>query len=721
MLQHQSGDTGNLRSGHGSTGHQTVLAIVQGGVNAAADAGDIGLQRQVGSNTPGGEAGHLASGCVGDLDQLVGDGQGLDSGVSHLLAVFQGNQGDADVGVILVVQQVHAEAVDVAGCVVPDDCADGAGGLGVVSLLTECQGAALDDSDLALDQAVALFIIEVLGSAQAVDDDVLGLHACQEVVHQVVALVIGSGIVVADLGAVSQSEVMHGQLCVVSGCDGGGICEDAGGADGGVVGVLSTVQVSAPHVHVGADVLVTGGDGSDDVLRVQTLVDHVDLGVLGGETCSGTQRQVDNVSAQGHGVLNGCDDIVGVSTAGSAEDLQNQNLCVGSHTGDGSALGDICSGDTGNMSTVVALVVLAVVCGQIVIAVVEGIGNLLAAVQLGCSQLGLACNSVQVAHDLCDVLSSHGCALGSSGEAGMIQIQAGVDDGDLHALAGVTQLVPHISDAGEAGSGRSVGVCNGLGGGDCIVNGHDVNALDVFELSDLLKILELSLDGEGVGQVSELITDIQLTALENGLLDLIDDLVLDIDQILLLGGSDLGNRSILLCQRSLLHHHECGDGLVLGEDFCGFLQLLQGVTQLGLGVQGNAGSLVGLGSNPGTIGAGLDLRHHAILFLQGADLVGIGVLRNQQAVALRRLVFGDGAAGVVLVVQDTILADRHGGDSGRECTDQHADNKQHGQQAFASHKIPPVFNCYRNGKRDPVHLQVFLFRSKKYTTGQYTL
>ena len=716
VLQHQSGDACNLRSGHGSTGHQTVLAIVQGGVNAAADAGDIGLQRQVGCNAPGGEVGHLASGCVGDHDQLVGDGQGLDSGVSHLLAVFQGDQGDADVGVVLVVGQVHAEAVDVAGCVVPDDGADSTSVLGIVSLLTEGQGATLDDSDLAIDQAVAVFVIEVLDIAQTVDDDVLGLHASQEVVHQVVALVIGSGIVVADLGAVSQSEVVHGQLSIVSGCDGGGICEDAGGADGGVVGVLSTVQVSAPHVHVGADVLVTGGDGSDDVLRVQTLVDHVDLGVLRGETGCGTQGQVDNVSAQSHGVLNSGNDIVGVSTAGLAEDLHDQQLCIGSHTDDGSALGGVCSGDTGNVSAVVALLVLAVVCGQIVVTVVVSIGNLLAAVQVSCSQAGLTSVGVQILQNIGDVLVSHGCALGSSGEAGMIQIQAGVDDGDLHALAGVTQLVPNISHAGEAGSGRGVGVCNVLGG-DGVVNGHDVDGLNAVDLSDLFQILELSLDGEGVGQVGELITDIQLSALQNGLLDLLDDLILDIDQILLFGSSHLGDRSILLGQRCCLHHHECGDDVIFLDGNCGFLQFLQGAFQLSLVGQGNAGSLVRLGSDPRALRAGNDLRHHAIL--QGAN--AIGILGNQHAIRLRRLVFGDDAGGVVLVVQDTILADRHGGDSGRECTDQHADNKQHGQQAFASHKIPPVFNCYRNGKRDPVHLQVFLFRSKKYTTGQYTL
>ena len=716
VLQHQSGDTCNLRSGHGSTGHQTVLAIVQGGVNAAADAGDIGLQRQVGSNAPGGEVGHLASGCIGNHDQLVGDSQGLDSGVSHLLAVFQGNQGDADVGVILVVQQVHAEAVDVAGCVVPDDCADGAGILGIVSLLTEGQGAALDDSDLTLDQAVAVFVIEVLDLAKAVDDDVLGGGASQEVVHQVVALVIGSGIVVADLGAVSQSEVVHGQGSVVSGCDGGGICEDAGGADGGVVGVLSTVQISAPHVVVGADVLVTGGDGSDDVLRVQTLVDHVDLGVLRGETCGGAQGQVDNVSAQGHGVLNCGNDIVGVSTAGLAEDLQDQQLCIGSHTDDGSALGGVCSGDTGNVGAVVALLILAVVSRQIVIAVVEGIGDLLAAVQVCCSQAALASVGVQIFQNIGDVLVSHGSALGSSSEAGMIQVQAGVDDGDLHALAGVTQLVPHISNAGEAGSGRGVGVCNVLGG-DSVVNGHDVNALDVLQLSDLFQMLHLSLDGEGVGQVSELITDIQFTALENGLLDLLDDSVLDIQQILLLGSSHLGDRSILLGQRCFLHHHECGDDVIFLDGNCGFLQFLQGGFQLVILGQGDAGSLVRLGCDPGAVGAGNDLRHHAVL-IEGLNTSGIP--GNQHAVRLRRLVFGDDA-GVVLVVQDTILADRHGGDSGRECTDQHADNKQHGQQAFASHKLPPVFNCYRNGKRFPVHLQVFSFRSKKYTTGQYTL
>ena len=716
-LQHQSGDACNLRSGHGSTGHQAVLAVIQGGVDIAADAGDVGLQGQVGSNAPGGEVRHLTAGRVGDLDQLVGDSQGLDLSVSQLLAVLQGDQGDTDVGVILIVQQVHAEAVNIAGSVVPDDGADCACSLGIVCLLTECQRAALDDGDLALDQAVAVFIIEVLDIAQAVDDDVLGLHACQEVVHQIVALVVGSGIIVADLGAVSQSEVMHGQGSIVSGSDGGGICVDAGGADGGVIGVLSTVLVSAPHVVVGADVLVTGGNGSDDVLRVQALVDHVDLGVGRGETCCAAQGQVDNVSAQSHGVLKCCDNVIGMRAV-LAEDLHDQKLCIRSHTGDSGTLGGVGSSDTSNVGAVVALVVLTVVCGQRVVAVVEGIGDLLTAVQLRRSHLGLACNSVQITHDLCDVLSSHGCALGSSGEAGMIQIQTGVEDGDLHALAGVTQLVPDIRDAGEAGSSSSVGTDNRLVGGDRIVNGHNVNALDVIEPSDLLQILELSLDGEGVGQVGELITDIQLTALENGLLDLIDDLILDIDQILLLRGGDLGNRSILLCQRGLLHHHECGDGLVLGEGFCGFLQFLQGCAQLRVVHQGDAGSLVRLGSNPGTIGAGHDLRHQAAFILQGAN--GIGALRNQQAVLFRRLVFSDDA-GVVLGVQDTILADRHGGDSGGECTDQHADNKQHGQQAFASHKIPPVLNCYRNGKRDPVHLQVFSFRSKKYTTGQNTL
>ena len=61
VLQQQSGNTGDLRTSHGGTGHDAVIATVVAGEHITADTSDIGQQTQVRSSAPAGEGAHLAA------------------------------------------------------------------------------------------------------------------------------------------------------------------------------------------------------------------------------------------------------------------------------------------------------------------------------------------------------------------------------------------------------------------------------------------------------------------------------------------------------------------------------------------------------------------------------------------------------------------------------------------------------------------------------------
>ena len=678
VLHDQCGDASHLRSGHGGTGHQAVTAAVVAGVDIAADTGQVRLQAQVGGDTPGREDAHLAALGRGTLAGLGGDDQSLVLSCCHLLAVLQGDQTGGDGGIgDAIVGDLHTEVVDVLRDVVPDQNSHSASGFCVRDLGAEAQLAAADHSDLAFHQAHAVGTVEVILIAQAVDDVVLQLFTGH--VDQCVVVLIGIG--VEDLGA-SGGQVGSHDRGVLSGSDGGSIDVSTGLADSSVVGVLGTVQVSAPHVVVGAGTFVTGRNGSDDVLLCQTLVDQVDLGVAGGETCSGTQRQVDHVTAQSHGVFQSSDDVIGVSTTGCAEDLHDDQLCLGSHTDNGSAFQLVCGSDTGNVGTVVALVVGAVVSSQAVVHIVESVGDLAAAVQgLGSDGAALGV-SVQIGQDGVDVVHGQGI-LGQGGlsrKRGVIQVQTGIDDGDLHAFAVVTQILPNLCDAGH-GAGRSgVGV-GGAGFGNAgVVDGHQVDALDAVHHGDLTELTELSGDGEGVGQVGELVANFQLHAVQDFFLDLGNHGVLLAQQSLLCAGLHGVDGSVQFSQGLFFHNDECGDHIAGLVDLSGFLQLCDAFRSLGEG-QGCVQAFHG-GSGPGAVCGGLDIGLHDGIVTQVGRTSGVA--RSHDPIVFEGGV-GDLCCLFCLCGGDAVSNGRHSGNCGSQQRHHHANGQKHGQQAFDTH------------------------------------
>ena len=342
------------------------------------------------------------------------------------------------------------------------------------------------------------------------------------------------------------------------------------------------------------------------------------------------------------------------------------------------------------MGTVIALGVRAVVCGQVIVHIVEGIGNLGAAVQsLTGDGISLGV-SVQVLQNCVNVSrSQRGIGgLGLSSERGMIQIQTGIDNRDLHTLAGVAQILPDLCNAGHAAGSGGVGIGSFVGL-DGIINGHHKDALDVVHHCDLFQILELRLDGERVGQVSELITDIQFLALQQGLLDFLDDLVLNIKQLLLIGSSNSCDGAVALSQRLLFHNNERGYAFLAFEDLSGLLQLLNALRELGQG-QRDGRRNIGLGCIPGAVALsilrGLNFRKNDGIITQIEQTFGLRILGYDQIVfkggsfVFCGSFFGLFGADIGVFGRSRCI------DRGRNDRNQQAQGQKHCQQAFTSHK-----------------------------------
>ena len=675
VLHDQGGDTGHLGGSHGGAVHDTVGAVIDGGVHIAADTGDIGSQTQVGSHAPAGEGADLAAHDGGHDALGGGDGHGADLGGDHGLAV---GQGDGDGGNIAGdtcgqaagggIGHVHGE--ELAGVdVVVDDHAHGTVGLGVGQLQGEVDGAALDQGHLT--GHIEAFVVASL--TQAGDHNELQLAQGGQGVKGHIQT---TGLGVGHLG-IAVGEVGGHAVGVVGGADGGGVGVDGGGVDGCVVGVCGGVLVGAPHVLVGAGVVITAGDGDHDVLGSDALVDQVQLVVGGAEACGGAQGQVGHITAQQHGILQSGDQIVSGTGAGGTEDLHDDDLGIGSHTHHLGALDlGVGGGDTGHVGAVVALVVLAVVTDQVAVGVVEDEGHLLGVVQVLGGDIALhALVGVQVLQHIGDVLHGQGVGVrhGSGGEGGVIQVQTGIQNGDLHAGAGVAQVGPdggHAHHLTAGGGGGSDGAGQNLSG---VVHGHHEDALDTGHGGDLLQVDKLRLDGEGVGQVSKLIADGQLLTLQNVLLDLVDQNILGGDQLLLLPGGDPDDGAVELGQGGLLHDDEGGDHLVGGDDLSGPAQLF------------DAGGGVGQGQGSGSVlqgsGVPLALRFAGVFCF----LLGQRVVPQIQGTGGCLLCGSRSGRCGVLGLHGAALGPVRGVGRGSQGGHDHAQHQKQRQQSFASH------------------------------------
>ena len=632
VLQQDCHSTGNLGRSHGGTAHVAVVGAgqggISGGVDVAANAGDLGLQLQIGGDAPGGEAGH---GGV-DLEDLgigVADGQSLVFGSGQCLAgsLGNGNTGDGAVAVI----DLHQEHT---GGIVVDDAADGALLLGHGLLLGEGGGAAGDDGDLTGD----IEALVILLSADAGDH-----HILQSLTHEVVdehGALVGGGVAEAVVHAVD-GEVEHHFAVVVGGghVQSGGV---GGGSTGQTdIGVQNQGHIAAPQVHEGVVGVITGGDDDLDLGLEEQVhgVQHITGGI--GEAGGCAQGQVGGIHIQADAVLQGGHDGGPVGTAAALEHLHDDQLGIGSHTDDIGALNGVGGDDTGNVGAVVGAGE-GVVHIKIAPLVVEGEGDLVALVA-DIQQIG-ALGGVQGVPDLLNALTGHGIeklALIHGLEGGVSLQNTGIQDGDAHALTGEAGVVQHISadhGGGVAGHGGQLLLAHVLGQSE---GGSHVDLLDAGQSFQLGLVGVGSLHGEAGGTDGVGVAELHVLA-QDAL-----GICLDGVQRRLLGGlvgvdgnglsGDVTGGEFLQ-QGSILGDHDEGHVLVggvqlvllgLGEGGVtlgfqlGQLTLGDGLHQSGLGKagldgfhgSGSAAQAHGTGQGQGLSGVGGD---------QGAVLHGCG-------------------------------------------------------------------------------------------------
>ena len=291
--------------------------------------------------------------------------------------------------------------------------------------------------------------------------------------------VIGHAFISIISGSHGNGGALH--IGVVDGSHGERAGRGAGLRDGTGIHHAEIVGVDAQQGCAGA--VVAGGHAAEDALLRGLIQCALQEGNIVIEAGGAAQGQVHDVRPQLDAVLHCPEDIIGKRAAGHAEDLQAQDLCVRSNTGD-AILAAVTGRDARHMQAVgggavVHLIVAAVAVAEgdllaVVLAIAQGVDDLLG-VRLG--DLGLP----PVTEDHVRVLI----------------VDTGVDDRDHGALTGVAQLFPHLCDGGHAG-----GIVHlHLEGGDR----GDGN--DAGQSGDLLHLGHGHLRGEGADQERGLVED----------------------------------------------------------------------------------------------------------------------------------------------------------------------------------------------------------------------
>ena len=334
----------------------------------------------------------------------------------------------------------------------------------------------------------------------------------------------------------------------------------------------------------GGAVLVAGGDGQQHAVVSDAVQDFRNaLLTLGGaEAAGGAQAHVDDVRPQGHGVVRRRQDVVpgGAVGAAGAEHLHGQDLGLGGrahhvahHTGVGRR-------DAGYVDAVVTGI--AGVHVQVVIRVVEGEGHLGGVVDLAGGD-GFLLLRVQrfAGQDRFNVLFRQGRAGGSRRKALVADLQAGVQNGDDHALALVAGAVFQAAQ---------------LRGGGLHVRGHlefrrRIGGGHTGQGPDLVQLAVGHLDGEAVGGRRVGVQDLHRLTIQ----DLAGDLFLHRRLLAQHHGPvpDLAAASAALRHHRLgLQGDDGGDLLQRVNGAGGFQGLQAGVPQL-LHPFGAAGRLLG--------------------------------------------------------------------------------------------------------------------------------
>ena len=563
VLEHQGGHAGHLGGGHGGAGHELVAGAggihAVDGVDVAAGSRDLRLQLQIAGHTPGGEA---ADGLELGIVIVAGDGahHGDDAGVVGLAAVGGPHLahpadilgvvlGDGDHGNgVFQTCQVH---VDHAGLVVVYHHGGRAQSGGVVGLLQEGDLAAADEDDPAghLDARVVFGISEALQEHKAIvgagglHGGVQGGEGHISVLHIAVTqgFQVAKGVLACDQVAGEIAVIVHGGHSQGIGV---GTGSTAGGEVHIVVEEIAVVGILRPVAVVAA------GDGHDGVSLGQAVEELLVQGIIavGPARQRRAQGQVNGIRSQDQRVLHGGEDVGVVGTAVGTEDLHGQDLgigCIARHAGLPRSIHKhvlflneaVGGGDTCHMGAVLTLAVVVVGHVQAGVDIVIAKCGLGIDVQIlggqGNTRLLLTGVGVQLRQNCGNVIRFHQ-VVGLSGGGSrrlhrmeerilrkglMIGVQAGVNNGDAHARAGIARL-PGLLCAGHlAGNGHLglVGAADGCHLGlVAVLLHHPHNAVQLLNRRNRGAG---HIGGDHIGGEGQIPHHIQLPALQDLALD----------------------------------------------------------------------------------------------------------------------------------------------------------------------------------------------------------
>ena len=245
------------------------------------------------------------------------------------------------------------------------------------------------------------------------------------------------------------------------------------------------------------------------------------------------------------------------------------------------------------MGAVRALLVIVVGDVQALIYVVEAEGNLGVEINVAGAQFAVDGGGVQFRENGSDGISGggHGHILAQSGEVGVVGVQTGIDDGDLHAFTGITGS-PGALTADHHTIGGGIGLC----GFTNLVNRLNQNLLNAFHCQNLLNGAVGHIGGDAVQQPGIVVVDLQRLAIQDSLLDVFNDLGLLFFQFFddLFGTGVEGCLAVKFNNRQAIHDDQnlndliIGNKLLHGESFilqtvlrefrvdCGAIQFLKG-------------------------------------------------------------------------------------------------------------------------------------------------
>ena len=573
VLHDQSGHTGDLGRCHRGTG--VVLVGSTGrihtvhGVDLTAGSGNFGLHLQIAGNTPGAEITHhklVADDgglhLVGDVHgTLIADNAAILSGngggcVTQLVAdcLAHGNGGSG----VLVAVHVHDQSA--FGVVVNDGgdkaCIHSVGGL--CAKVDHTSGA--DEHGVGRNGAADGFhgSRHIFGSTDAVHQNVVHITCHSGQRRQ--CGTIGEGTFGVEQNFFAQANVIVGETNVVGRSDRHGVGGGGRSGDHAVIHVFHIQQTGAVDGIVCPCAGVTGSHSHDNVV-VSQAVQNVLILVVSDETLISAQGQIDHVTVQQNGVLDG-DHIVGfVSTAGAAEYLHHDDLSIGSHTLHGhlsQRIGVAAGGggdetvgrcDTGNMRTVVAHIVAVVIHNVVGIHIVDCKGDLLVdVIRAICStgqvlHIGVHIQLRQNAGDLFLIQQAQiidiflvADALGRSvllqgiqesiiAEALVIGIQASVDDRNPGACAGVSGC-PRIVGTDHGGGSGHHGLCVAGSTLQCIILIFHEDILDTTDGRNFIHLAVQDIGGNDVGSQGHGPNHVQALPLQHIPLDSSDHRIL---------------------------------------------------------------------------------------------------------------------------------------------------------------------------------------------------